>query len=54
MQTSLQKGHRSMALNINDKVGSTHPEALAEFLKEKGADVGLAFRWRRRPCHCNR
>ncbi|AXN39177.1 phosphoglucosamine mutase [Peribacillus butanolivorans] len=30
-------------LNINDKVGSTHPEALAEFLKEKGADVGLAF-----------
>ncbi|MGE7763441.1 phosphoglucosamine mutase [Peribacillus sp. NPDC097895] len=30
-------------LNINDKVGSTHPEALADFLKEKGADVGLAF-----------
>ncbi|MFD6439025.1 phosphoglucosamine mutase [Peribacillus sp. NPDC060186] len=30
-------------LNINDRVGSTHPEALAEFLKEKGADVGLAF-----------
>ncbi|MGE7768741.1 phosphoglucosamine mutase [Peribacillus sp. NPDC096540] len=30
-------------LNINDKVGSTHPEALAGFLKEKGADVGLAF-----------
>lgn len=30
-------------LNINDGVGSTHPEALAEFLKEKGADVGLAF-----------
>lgn len=30
-------------LNINDGVGSTHPEALAGFLKEKGADVGLAF-----------
>jgi phosphoglucosamine mutase len=30
-------------LNINDRVGSTHPEALAAFLKEKGADVGLAF-----------
>jgi phosphoglucosamine mutase len=30
-------------LNINDGVGSTHPEALAEFVKEKGADLGLAF-----------
>lgn len=30
-------------LNINDGVGSTHPETLAEFVKEKGADVGLAF-----------
>ncbi|MCY8234738.1 phosphoglucosamine mutase [Priestia endophytica] len=29
--------------NINDGVGSTHPEVLAEFVKEKGADVGLAF-----------
>lgn len=30
-------------LNINDGVGSTHPEALANFVVEKGADVGLAF-----------
>ncbi|MFE8704223.1 phosphoglucosamine mutase [Cytobacillus sp. FJAT-54145] len=30
-------------LNINEGVGSTHPEALSQFLKEKEADVGLAF-----------
>ncbi len=30
-------------LNINDGVGSTHPEVLAAYVKEKGADVGLAF-----------
>ena len=30
-------------LNINDGVGSTHPEALAQFVLEKEADVGLAF-----------
>lgn len=30
-------------LNINDGVGSTHPEGLAELVKEKGADIGLAF-----------
>ena len=30
-------------MNINDGVGSTHPEKLAEFVLEKGADVGLAF-----------
>ncbi|CAM2363000.1 phosphoglucosamine mutase [Listeria seeligeri] len=30
-------------LNINDGVGSTHPEALAAFVLEKKADVGLAF-----------
>ena len=30
-------------ININDGVGSTHPESLAALVKEKGADVGLAF-----------
>jgi phosphoglucosamine mutase len=30
-------------LNINDGVGSTHPEELAKLVKDKGADVGLAF-----------
>ncbi|MGG3912336.1 phosphoglucosamine mutase [Rossellomorea vietnamensis] len=30
-------------LNINEGVGSTHPETLAEMVKEKGADLGLAF-----------
>ncbi|MFC7394605.1 phosphoglucosamine mutase [Scopulibacillus cellulosilyticus] len=29
--------------NINEGVGSTHPEALVELVKEKGADIGLAF-----------
>ena len=29
--------------NINDGVGSTHPDALVEIVKEKEADVGLAF-----------
>ncbi|MER2175776.1 MAG: phosphoglucosamine mutase, partial [Carnobacterium sp.] len=30
-------------LNINDGVGSTHPEGLAKFVVEKEADAGLAF-----------
>lgn len=30
-------------LNINDGVGSTHPEALAKFVVEHGAQVGVAF-----------
>lgn len=30
-------------ININEGVGSTHPEALAQFVKEKNADVGLSF-----------
>jgi phosphoglucosamine mutase len=30
-------------ININAGVGSTHPEALAVMVKDKGADVGLSF-----------
>ncbi|MTB65167.1 phosphoglucosamine mutase [Streptococcus sp. zg-86] len=30
-------------LNINDGVGSTHPEALQELVKETGSQIGLAF-----------
>ncbi|MFS0674917.1 phosphoglucosamine mutase [Ornithinibacillus sp. 179-J 7C1 HS] len=30
-------------LNINDGVGSTHPETLQAFVSEKNADIGLAF-----------
>ncbi|WP_019414256.1 phosphoglucosamine mutase [Paenisporosarcina sp. TG20] len=30
-------------LNINENVGSTHPEVLAKFVVDKGANVGLAF-----------
>lgn len=30
-------------LNINDGVGSTHPETLQAFVNEKKADIGLAF-----------
>ncbi|OZM55785.1 phosphoglucosamine mutase [Lottiidibacillus patelloidae] len=36
-------GSSPNGLNINEGVGSTHPEALAAFVKEKGADIGLAF-----------
>lgn len=30
-------------MNINDNVGSTHPEALSKFVVEQGAEVGVAF-----------
>ena len=30
-------------ININEGVGSTHPEKLAELVVEKGANIGLAF-----------
>ncbi|MGY3751019.1 phosphoglucosamine mutase [Vagococcus acidifermentans] len=36
-------GTRPNGLNINDGVGSTHPEKLAEFVVEKQVDLGLAF-----------
>ncbi|WP_368653803.1 phosphoglucosamine mutase [Ornithinibacillus sp. 4-3] len=36
-------GSSPNGLNINDGVGSTHPEKLQEFVVEKKADIGLAF-----------
>lgn len=36
-------GDRPDGLNINDGVGSTHPEALQQLVIEKEAEVGLAF-----------
>ncbi|MFD4707353.1 phosphoglucosamine mutase [Gottfriedia sp. NPDC058432] len=36
-------GTNPNGFNINDGVGSTHPEALAALVKEKGADIGLSF-----------
>lgn len=36
-------GSSPNGLNINEGVGSTHPEKLQEFVLEKEADVGLAF-----------
>lgn len=39
----ISMGSSPNGLNINDGVGSTHPEALQGFVVEKGADIGLAF-----------
>ncbi|AXI07690.1 phosphoglucosamine mutase [Oceanobacillus sp. 143] len=36
-------GSSPNGLNINDGVGSTHPETLQAYVLEKGADIGLAF-----------
>lgn len=36
-------GEKPDGLNINDQIGSTHPEKLQELVLEKGADIGLAF-----------
>ncbi|MBB1087475.1 phosphoglucosamine mutase [Lysobacter sp. SG-8] len=36
-------GAEPNGVNINDAVGSTHPEALAEAVKARGADLGIAF-----------
>ncbi|MFT4256364.1 MAG: phosphoglucosamine mutase [Pseudoxanthomonas sp.] len=36
-------GVQPNGLNINDGVGSTHPQALAARVRESGADLGIAF-----------
>ena len=36
-------GNSPDGCNINAGVGSTHPEALASFVVEKGCDIGLSF-----------
>lgn len=36
-------GDRPDGVNINDGVGSTHPESLQHMVKETGAQIGLAF-----------
>ena len=36
-------GETPDGLNINLNVGSTHPEALQEVVKESGSAIGLAF-----------
>ncbi|GGE29265.1 phosphoglucosamine mutase [Streptococcus himalayensis] len=36
-------GETPDGLNINHQVGSTHPEALQDLVKESGAAIGLAF-----------
>ncbi len=36
-------GTNPNGLNINDGVGSTHPEKLAQFVLDRKADIGLAF-----------
>ena len=36
-------GNEPDGININDNVGSTHPEKLAETVVKTGADLGLAF-----------
>jgi len=36
-------GTNPNGININDGVGSTHPETLADHVKTQGADIGLAF-----------
>lgn len=36
-------GDRSNGLNINENVGSTHPETLAKLVKENSVNAGLAF-----------
>ena len=39
----IQIGHEPNGLNINEKCGSTHPEAMCEKVKELRADIGIAL-----------
>ena len=36
-------GDEPSGTNVNDSCGSTHPERLAQLVKEKGLDIGFAF-----------
>lgn len=36
-------GNEPNGININDGCGSTHPERMAQAVREAGADIGLAF-----------
>lgn len=36
-------GDQPDGLNINDNCGSTHPQAMCEMVREKGADLGIAL-----------
>ncbi len=36
-------GDRPDGFNINEQVGSTHPAQLSELVRERGADVGIAY-----------
>jgi phosphoglucosamine mutase len=36
-------GNRPDGMNINDRCGSTHPEAMQEYVIQSGADVGIAL-----------
>lgn len=41
--TTVQRGASPNGKNINRGCGSTHPEALARMVRERGLDVGFAF-----------
>lgn len=41
--TVLIMGNQPDGININENVGSTHPEALSQFVQSMGADFGFSF-----------
>lgn len=41
--TVIEQGTDPDGFNINEKVGSTHPEVLADLVKREGADLGIAL-----------